>query len=193
MAMRNMKQAKQWAEHYGVTCQLIAGAGIGNCKAIIIDGTTYKTSIWTGVQFEQFFRGIACTNADDEILGDTLKELISTVDIFEGIDFINSNLLGVFNQIVDNSQTWQEYIQGLQESGIYTDYELRYTLKETKEYLKQGFIFDLDNHIVSRYELEQSVNHFRKIHKMPLLSQEVINEMIAEYVALYESKKLVLC
>ena len=59
MSTVNMNQAKKWSSYYGVECQLVAGSKPTNCKAIIYNGVSIKSSNMTGIELETLFSQIA--------------------------------------------------------------------------------------------------------------------------------------
>ena len=119
MATINMKQAKKWANHYGVTCQLVAGASDTNCKAVVVNGMQFKTSNLTGTGFQELFEKIACgqkveacsvakqmiNDAHGRTRNESLKNFMGQdmtyADPYWGVQFAGRKLAEVFDQLIE--------------------------------------------------------------------------------------------
>ena len=179
MATINMKQAKKWATHYGVNCQLIPGASETNCKAVIYNGIKHSTSNWTGIMFDSFFAEIACgQNVDGssvakqkineahgraygERLVNFLEQYMTYADPFENIQFVNQ---------------WKE---SMKEWHVNSD-EVVARMIESKE------VRILNNHVIPSKTFERFLIQYCKENNYTVLSQDKINLMIDMYCKRYQ-------
>ena len=118
-----MKQAKKWANYYGVACQLIAGASETNCKAVLVNGMQFKTSNLTGTGFQELFEKLACGQKADacsvakqmineahgrsrnESLKNFMGQDMTYADPYANIQFAGRTLTDVFNQLIKRETT----------------------------------------------------------------------------------------
>lgn len=202
MATINMKQAKKWATHYGVNCQLIPGASETNCKAVIYNGIKHSTSNWTGIMFDSFFAEIACgQNVDGssvakqkineahgraygERLVNFLEQYMTYADPFENIQFVGQTWISVLNQLVEREMDFaltevNQWKESMKEWHVNSD-EVVTRMIESKE------VRILNNHVIPSKSFERFLIQYCKENNYTVLSQDKINLMIDMYCKRYQ-------
>lgn len=195
MATVNMNKAKQFSAIYNVECQLIAGASETNCKAVIYGGKTYKTSNFTGKDFENFFKSISCAssveeveeqNTEDDAWEEYIKEVLMSIDLYKGIEFKNKTILEVFDQLYFNSDTVSERMQTIRDCGMYeTKEEQAEIIQEYKDAIKEGIILIVGDKIIDKRDFHAYLNEYCRVNKIAEFSQDLQEKLIGDYVGLF--------
>lgn len=180
MATINMKQARKWANHYGISCQLIAGASETNCKAVIYKDMQFKTSNLTGVGFQELFEKLACgqnveacsvakqmvNDAHGRTRSESLKNFLGQdmtyADPFENVQFKGQSLYGVLTQLYDKTYNYTAFGECLTTVEYWVDSMKDIhgadALNKIKEMINSKLTIVYDNHVFNSYMFKKFID-----------------------------------
>jgi len=196
MSTVNMKKAQEWACYYGIQCQLIPGASPKNCKAIIYNGITIKSSNMTGCELEALFAELACKQNVEglsvakqkvneahgrsyrECLDNFIEQYMTYADDFEGVQFKGRKLNEVLEVLVCDAPESLEYKNWLVSMQ---DWHGKNAKNKVMEMLNNKDVYAVNGHVISQKSFTRFITKWFKDNEIECPAEDSLKEYATRF------------